>query len=119
MLLLLTASKKCAAQIPVDKDVLNYLFSQSAKAYYLDKDVKWCDSVSTYQSGIILEKDSIILGQSEKLSIRISQNEICDLELKSSQSENKKLTKQVKILKPTGISLAVIAVAQYVKSRLD
>lgn len=107
MLLLLTASKKCAAQVPVDKDVLNYLFSQSAKAYYLDKDVRLCDSINAYQKEILTSKDSIIIGQSERIAICVSKNEITNLELKSSQSENKKLSKKVTLFKFSTIAVCV------------
>lgn len=114
--MLLIAFGKCAAQIPVDKDVLNYLFSQSAKAYYLDKDIKLCDSINAYQKEILTSKDSIILGQSELINIRNSQNAICDMQLKSSQSENKKLSKKVSIFKFTTISVGIVSIVQYIKS---
>src|SRR5574343_391644 len=101
MLMLLTVSKKCAAQVPVDREVLNYLFSQSAKAYYLDKDVKLCDSINSYQKDILTSKDSIIMGQSERIAICDSRNEITNLELKSSQNENKSLSKKLSLFKFT------------------
>jgi hypothetical protein len=107
MLLLLTVSKKCAAQIPVDKDVLNYLFSQSAKAYYLDKDVKLCDSINAYQKETLTSKDSIIIGQSERLTIEKSKNEICDLQLITANAENKKLSKKVTLFKFSTISACI------------
>lgn len=108
MLLLLIVSKKCAAQIPVDKDVLNYLFSQSAKAYYLDKDVKLCDSINAYQKEILTSKDSIIMGQSELINIRNSQNAICDLQLITANAENKKLSKKVSLFKFSTISVTIL-----------
>jgi hypothetical protein len=107
MLLLLTVSKKCAAQIPVDKDVLNYLFSQSAKAYYLDKDITLCDSINAYQKEILTSKDSIIIGQSERLTIEKSKNEICNLELITANAENKKANRKVKFFKFTTVAACI------------
>lgn len=108
MLLLLIASKKCAAQIPVDKDVLNYLFQQSAKAYYLDKDIKLCDSTIYYQQSIVKLKDSIILGQSHGILIEKSHNEMCNIELITANAENKKANRKVKFFKFTSISVAIL-----------
>ncbi len=99
--LVLTASKKCAAQIPVDKDVLNYLFQQSAKAYYLEKDLKLIDSVIVAQKEVITYKDSVLRGQSESYAICETQKEICNFQLITANAENKKLSNKVTLFKIT------------------
>lgn len=108
LLIFLTALKKCAAQTIIDDDVLKYLLGRSAKAYYMEKDIKLCDSTLYYQQSIVALKDSIILGQSESFRMSQFENELCNVELKSSQNEKKKLHKKISFFKFTTISTAII-----------
>ena len=101
-------SKSCAAQVIVDEGVLKYLFSQSAKAYHLDKEIKLCDSVNYYQNQTLSYKDSIISNQGESIDIRNSQIEILDIELSTANAENKKLTHKATFFKFTAILVGIL-----------
>lgn len=109
ILLSLILSKSCAAQtVPVDKEVLKYLFNESARAYYLDKDLKLTDSIIVAQNEIIDIKDSLLFDVNSKVNIKNSQIAICDKGLISANAENKKLSKKVTLFKVTTISVAII-----------
>lgn len=108
-MLSLILSRKCAAQtIPVDKEVLQYLFKESANAFYLRSDIVLCDSINEAQEQVITYKDSVIANCNERTSIKESQIAICELQNKELESTKGQLTKEVKKLKFISILTAII-----------
>ena len=115
---LILCKVSAAQSVPVNKEVLNYLLERNAKAVYLEKDLKLTDSIIVAQKEIITHKDSLLINRNEALRISQNENEMCNAELKSSQSENKKANRKVKFFKFTTVSVAILSIAQYVKSLL-
>ena len=100
LLLCLILSKKCAAQtVPVDKDVLKYLFNESANAFYLRSDIKLCDSINSVQSDIIDTKDSLLSNANSKAELKDSQIAICEMQNKDLNAQLDVQTKEVKKFK--------------------
>ena len=109
LMLTLILCKKCVAQtVPVDKEVLNYLFSQNAKAFYLEKDVKLCDSIVDHQQSIVKSKDSLISNRNEAIRISQFENDLCNIDLNLHIKECKKANRKVKFFKLTTITSIVI-----------
>lgn len=105
----LTLSKKCVAQtVPVDKEVLKYLFNESANAFYLRSDIVLCDSINSVQSDIIDTKDSIISNISESSRIKDSQIAICDMQNKEVSAQLEVQVKEVKKFKFIAILTAIL-----------
>jgi hypothetical protein len=73
--------------------------------------LKLKDSVIVAQKSIIVEKDSLISNRNEAIGIHKYENDVCNIELKSSQKENKKLSKKVTFFKFTTISVAIIGIS--------
>jgi hypothetical protein len=96
------------SSICTKKVVLKYFYEQDVKAGYLAKDLKLTDSIIVAQKDILTYKDSIILGQSEAFRISQSEKELCDYALKSSQSENKKLSNKVTFYKITNMVTIIV-----------
>ena len=100
ILLSLTLSRKCAAQtVPVDKEVLKYLFKESSNAFYLRSDIKLCDSTIVVQDNIISTKDSLIGTCETKSFVKDVQISICEMEVNGLELQKKTLTKEVKKFK--------------------
>ena len=109
LICILILYKRCAAQsVQVDKDVLNYLFNQNAKTFYLERDVKMCDSIVYYQQSIVKSKDSLILNRNEAFRISQYENDLCNIDLNLHIKECKKANRKVKFFKLTTVAAIVI-----------
>ena len=100
ILLSLTLSRKCAAQtVPVDKEVLKYLFKESSNAFYLRSEIKLTDSIIVAQDEIINSQDTLISICEAKSLVKDSQFAICEMEVNGLELQKKTLTKEVKKFK--------------------
>lgn len=108
-MLLSIVLNKCVAQtVPTDKEVLNYLFKESAKAYYLQKDTANLSKEIAFKDQQLVHKDSLISNRNKALTLCENQSELIQSQLLLSEKQKKALTKKVNLFKFTSISIAII-----------
>lgn len=101
-------SKKCVAQtIPTDTTVLKYLYKEAASAYYLRKDTANINKISVLKDSLITAKEAMIANRNEEIKLCKTEKELQGSEIKSLESENKKLTNQKKFYQFTTL-LAIL-----------
>lgn len=106
----LIASKKCAAQVIADKETLIYLFKEAERAKYLDKVNNINDSIILQLSGIIEDKDEMIINRGSELAVCEMQYDISINQIRLLEKTNKKLHNKVTLFKTFTIGVGLLGV---------
>lgn len=108
LLIFLIASRKCVAQVIADKEVLIYLFKEVERAKYLDKVNNINDSTILQLSGIISDKDEMIVNRNRDLAICEMQYDISVNQIKLLEQKNKKLHNKVILFKTFTVGIGLL-----------
>lgn len=94
------ASTRCCGQtIETDTAVLKHLYKEAASAFYLRKDTALCNQIIEKKDSLLINKDFMIANRNEEISVCNQEKEIQSIEIKTLESQNKKLNRKVALFK--------------------